>query len=132
MADLNRINGTVYATSLYGYALKAIKIARANVLTADSVNGTTLAITEGGYSKAMKAIMQCGTIVIACAQDGGDDYVTVIVDGSTFNDGPGLTTAGAYGALKDALVSEIGGIAGNYTITYSNTLNADGTFTYGS
>ena len=130
MADLNRVNGTVFAASLYGYAFKAIKIARANVLTADTVNGTTLAITEGGYSKAMKAIMQCGTIVIACAQDGGDDYVSVIVDGSTFNDGPGVDTAGAFGALKDALISEIGGVAGNYTISSGSTLNADGTITY--
>lgn len=129
MADLPRIHGTVQPGQFYGYNYKAILISRSNVFTANSVDGNN-AITEGGYSKAVKAIMQMGTIVIMGAKHSGDDYVACIVDGSTFNAGPGATTAGAFGALKDTLAAEVGGVAANYTITVSQELNGDGTFTY--
>jgi len=129
MADLPRIHGTVQPGQFYGYTYKAILISRSNVFTADSVDGNNV-ITEGGYSKAVKAIMQMGTIVIMGAQHTGDDYVACIVDGSTFNAGPSATTAGAFGALKDTLAAEVGGVAANYTITFSQELNGNGTFTY--
>jgi hypothetical protein len=131
MAEIARIHGTVQAGQFYGYTFKVIKINRTDAFTADSVDGNNV-ITEGGYTKAVKAIMQLGTIVIMGARHSGSDYVSCIVDGSTFNAGPSSTTAGNFGALKDELAAEVGGIASNYTITYSEELNGDGTFTFGA
>ncbi len=129
MAGIARVHGAPEAQGFYGLQPEVIKIARANVFTADSGGGTT-EIVEGGYTKGIRALQTVASIVMLGAKDSGDDSICAIVDGATFNDGPGLTTAGTYGALKDALVAAVGGVAGNYTITVSTTLNGDGTFTF--
>jgi hypothetical protein len=127
MASISRVNGTPAAGSFYGYQFVVVKIAaNASVFTADSVNGTTKVITEGGYSQAVRAAHQVGSIIILGARDA--DYFTVVFDRATLNDGAGATTSGTFGALKDALDSEVGGAT--WTITTSTTLNGAGTFTY--
>ena len=126
MAEINRINGGVSAASFYGYPFKVIQIAATGKFTADTVNGTTLAITEGGYSKAIKAVSQVASIIVVGAQ--ADDNFAVIVDGSTYNNGPGANTDAVNGALKDALISASGGIASDYTVQIATALNGAGTF----
>ena len=134
MADLARVNGTVAAASFYGLTFKAIKIAATGKFTADSVDTSTFPgynnIVEGGYSKAVKAVEQCGSIIIQSARASNSNTFAVIVDGVTFNAGTGYSTPGAYGALKDALAAECGGVASDYTITASSVLNGDGTFSF--
>lgn len=129
MATIARVHGSPDAYSFYGLQPKVVLINRANVFTADTGGGTT-AITEGGRTKAIRALQTVASIVWLGGQHSGDDYVCAVVDSATFNDGPGATTAGTYGALKDALVATVGGAAGNYTITASTALEADGTFTF--
>ena len=129
MAGIARKNGSPLAGAFYGLQPKVVLINRANVFTADSGGGAT-AITEGGRTKAIRALQTVASIVWLGGQHAGDDYVCAVVDSGTFNDGAGLTTAGQYGALKDALVAEVGGAAGNYTITVSTALEADGTFSF--
>jgi hypothetical protein len=127
MAEISRVNGTPAAGGFYGYQFVVVKVAaNASVFTADSVNGTTQVITEGGYSKAIKAAQQVGSIIILAARDA--DYFTAVFDRSTLNNGAGGTTSGTFGAFKDALDSEVGGAT--WTITTSTALNGVGTFTY--
>jgi hypothetical protein len=125
-----KVHGQVAAGAFFGYTPMFVRAYRANVFTADTVDATTGAITEGGYSKAMKAFQALGSVTWASAIASDDDYITVMVDYPTFNMGGGATTSGAMGALKDALVGTVGGAAGNYTITTSTVLNSDGTFTF--
>ena len=128
MASVDRFNGSPAAGSFYGYQFVAIKVANSNnVFTADS-GGAGTAITEGGYSKAVKAFGQISSLICLGTQVAGS--FTAIVDAATVNAGPGGTTSGAYGALKDAMVSQIGGSASDYTVTTSTALLGSGGFTY--
>ena len=129
MAEIGRISGSPAAGQFYGYNFVVIKVANSNnVFTADAVDGTTRIITPGGYSGAVKALAQIGSLIVLGTQAAGT--FTAIVDAATVNNGPGGTTSGAYGALKDALVSQISGTASDYTVTTSTALNGAGTFTY--
>ena len=129
MASINRIHGTVSAGAFYGYSPLVIKITDSDsaAFTADTVSGTTGAITKGGYTKAVEAVESLGSIVWLGARTDAH-YFTCIVDGPSFNAGAGATTSGAYGALKDAIV-----LAGITTVdkltvnTYTTLTNA-GTF----
>ena len=128
MADVGRFNGSPAAGSFYGYQFVVIKVANSNnVFTADS-GGAGTAITEGGYAKAVKALGQISSLICLGAQANGS--FCAIVDAATVNAGPGGTTSGAYGALKDAMVSQIGGSASDYVVTTSSALNGAGTFTF--
>jgi hypothetical protein len=129
-----RVHGFVAAGGFYGYQPLVIKIADSGSgFTADSPNttdagmGAAATIVPGGYSKAVKAIETLGSIVVMSGQTNAS--ICVIVDAATFNAGAGATTAGAYGALKDAIASQ-GFTVGNLTVTTSTALNGDGTFTF--
>lgn len=124
-----KVNGKLAAGAFYGYQPLVILVAATGKFTA-TTGGTSQAdpLVEGGYDKAIRAVQQLGSTIIVGAQTANN--FAVIVDGATFNAGAGLTTAGAYGALKDALVSAVGGSVGNYTVTTSSALNGDGTFTF--
>lgn len=128
MAGIIRVHGAPAAEGFYGLPFKVVKITRNTVFTADSTNATTGEITEGGYTKAVKALQTVASIVVLGAQTA--NTFAAIVEGPTLNDGAGATTAGTFGALKDALIDQIGGVAANYTIETSATLNGDGTFTF--
>jgi hypothetical protein len=131
MASISRVNGTPAATgAFYGLKPALVTITYANKFTADAQDGTTYVITEGGHSKAVKALEQVASIIwLGNSYD--DDYFSAIVDYATFNTGAGGTTAGTYGALADALTSAIGsGTAGTYQsgVAVYTTLKSDGTW----
>lgn len=128
MAGIDRVNGAPSAEAFYGgYQPLVIKVENNGVFTANTGGGTT-AIVEGGYAKAVKALQTVGSIVWLGTQTANS--FTAVVDGATVNRGAGATTAGTWGALKDALASEVGGAAGDFTVTSSNALNGAGTFTF--
>jgi len=129
MADVSRFNGAPAAGGFYGYQPKFVKVAATNKFTADT-GGAGTAITEGGYSKAVKAAQVVGSIVILGARDSGSDYFSCVFDAATVNDGAGDTTAGAWGAFIDALAATVGGTAGDYAVTSGTEINGDGTITY--
>lgn len=125
-----KTNGKVAAGAFYGYQPLVIKIADSGSGFTAATGGTSQAdpLVEGGYDKAVRGIQQLGSIVWMGAQTNAS--VCAIVDGATFNAGPGATTAGAYGALKDAIASATGISASNLTVTTSSALNGAGTFTF--
>ena len=132
MPGISRIHGQVATGAFYGYTPIVVKVANTGTFTADSVDGTTGVITEGGYAKATKIVQTFGSIVWQGAQT--DDSVTFIIDQPTLNQGDGVggnsgATTG-FGALKAALASGIGSTAANYRVTTSTTLNGAGTFTF--
>lgn len=132
MAGIGRVHGRAATGVWYGYTPVVVKIAATGKFTADSVNGTTGVITDGGYAKAVKAVQQFGSIIWLGAQTA--DTFCAIVDQPSFNQGDGMggkdgAQSGA-GALKDALALNCGGVAGDYTVTTSMVLNGDGTFTF--
>ena len=131
-AGIGRIHGQAAAGAFYGYTPVVVKVLNTGTFTADTVNGTTGVITEGGYSKAVKAVQTVGSIVWLGAQTA--NTFVAIVDQPSVNQGDGAGgNAGAttgFGALAAALAAALGGSAGDYTITTSSALNGDGTFTF--
>lgn len=127
MPGVDRVHGSPIAGAFYGYPPLVLKILNTGTFTADTGGGTT-AIVEGGYSKAVKAIGTVGSIVWLGTQT--DNTLTAIVDYPSFNLGAGATTAGMFGALKDALVSEVGSSAALYNISTATTLTGDGNFVF--
>ena len=138
MATLNRVHGQTSGGAFYGYSPLVVRITAsggaANVFTADTVNGTTGAITDGGYTIARRVLQTVASIVWLGERDTGNDVFTAIVDLPTANQGDGTGgNAGAttgFGALKAALALALGGAAGDYAVTTSSVLNAAGTFTF--
>lgn len=128
MADFGKVHGTPAAGAFYGLQFTVVNVAaNSGVFTADSVDSTTKVITEGGYTKAVRAAEVIGSIVVLGARDAS--YFTAIYDGSTLDNGPGGTTSSAFGALIDAFLSEVNSGA-TYTVTTSTVLNGAGTFTF--
>ena len=132
-AGIIRTHGTAFAGSfISGYQPLVLKIAATGKFTADTVDSTTGAITDGGYAKTVKVVESFGSIVILGAQ--ANDTFAAVVDLASFNQGDGQGgNAGAttgFGALIASLVATLGGVAGDYTITSATTLNGDGTFTF--
>jgi hypothetical protein len=81
MAGINRVNGGVVAETLHGgYQTSYFLITGTNVGTADA-GGSGTAITEGNFSKAIRAIQTVATTVfIGPRADGG---FLVGLDGAT-------------------------------------------------
>lgn len=129
MADVSRFNGAPAAGGFYGYQPKFVLVTASNKFSADT-GGSGTAITEGGYSKAVKAAQLVGSIVILGARDSGSDYFSCVFDAATVNDGAGETTSGTWGAFIDALAATVGGTAGDYTVTAATEINGAGTITY--
>lgn len=132
-AGIARVHGQAAAGAFYGYSPVVVKILNTGTFTADSVDGTTGAITEGGYSKAVKAVQTVGSIVWLGAQNA--NTFTAIVDYPSLNQGDGAGgNAGAttgFGALKAALVAAgVDNTTTDFVITSSTVLNGDGTFTF--
>lgn len=83
MAGIDRTHGSVVnpATLHGGYPMLFLKVAaNSNQFTADSGGGTT-AITEGGYTKAVRAIQTVATVVYLGSRANGQ--FVVAVDSST-------------------------------------------------
>jgi len=130
MPTLNRVHGQVAAGAFFGYTPLVIKIADSgNSFTADTVNGN--AITDGGYSKAVKGIQAVASIVWLGARTDAT-AICVIVDQPTANQGDGVAGSGVttgFGALKAAIVAATGATLGNLTVTSGTSLANTGAFT---
>ena len=116
MADLSRYHGKAYAASFYGYQPRAVQVYN----TSDkpfSYDSSTNPIVEDNFDKSVKAAEQFGSIILLGSSNGDYSYFTAVFDAATVNDGPGTTTAGTWGALKDALANQLGVSAGNFDIT---------------
>jgi hypothetical protein len=130
MATQAKINGVLSQPgAFYGYAPLCIKIADStNGFTAgtQSADGITASV-EGGYDKVIRAIQTLGSTILISAQANG--AISVVVDATTFNAGAGPTTAGAYGALKDAVVATGVADVGDLTVTTGTVFASTGAFT---
>jgi hypothetical protein len=78
-----RVNGTTQAGSFYGYQPTFLLITGTNVGTADTVPGGGAAITEGNFTKAIRAIQTASIVVIGARENNG---FLVGVDGATASD----------------------------------------------
>jgi len=131
MATINRVHGQTSAGAFFGYTPMAVRVNYSGKFTADSVNGTTGAITDGGYTIARRVIQTFGSIVWLGART-DDDYIFVIVDQPTFNTGDGTGGQGAttgFGALKTALQAALGGTTSSYTTVSGTSITNQGAFT---
>lgn len=129
IGQIDKVHGSAAPGAFYGLQPLVVKVADStNGFTADTVDGNGQITAEGGYAKAVKALESVASVVWLGAQANGS--FTAVVDGGTANNGAGATTAGAWGALRDAMVSQVGGSAGDYTVTTSSVLNGAGTFTF--
>lgn len=94
MAGISRVHGGVVAETLTGgYQMTWLTVAGTNVGTADS-GGAGTAITEGNFTKAIRAIQTVATTVyIGPRADGG---FVVALDGATAQPtGPAYDTDGS-------------------------------------
>jgi hypothetical protein len=132
-AGIGKVHGQVAEGAVYGYSPLVIRVIDSgNSFTADSVNGTTGVITEGGYSLAVKAIQSLGSIILLSARtDAGS--ICAIVDGPSFNQGDGAGgNAGAttgFLALRNAIVAATGATLSNVSVTKGTSLANTGAFT---
>lgn len=82
MAGISRIHGSVTSEFMIGgYQQTFLKITGTNVGTADSVDATTLAITDGNFSKSIRAIQTIATISWIGPRH--NDGFVILVDGAT-------------------------------------------------
>lgn len=81
MAGIARVNGGVVAETLHGgYQQTFLKITGTNIGTADT-GGSGTAITEGNFSKAIRALQTVATTVWIGPR--ADNGFVVAVDGAT-------------------------------------------------
>lgn len=122
MADLTSTSVSdnylkTFPGSFYGYQPQFVQITIAtNKLDFDTGD----ALKNSKFTKLVRALQVVGSTVIigTPATDGGNNILTVGFDGATLNKGPGAVTAGAYGALKDAIGDIDGTVApGDVTVT---------------
>ena len=136
MAGIGRIHGQAdYGTSLNvtgqkgaflgGYQPLFIKVAGTGVATLDTVDATTGVITDGTRAKSLRAISTLGTVVMTDTAS-ATTAITVMVDGASFNQGAGATTAGTFGALKDAVSAATSIAVGSLTVTSGSGITSAG------
>lgn len=103
------------AGSFYGYQPVFVTIVVATA-TLDFVTGASGA--SSNFAAVIRAVETVASPVIigTPVAASSNSNLTVAVDGATFNNGKGATTAGTYGALKDALASATGVAASSFTI----------------
>jgi hypothetical protein len=114
MAGIDRIHGGVAADTLHGgYQQSFLLIAGTNVGTDDSVNGTTGAITDGNFAKAIRAIQTIATTVFIGPR--ANNGFCVAVDGATAQPtGPAYDADGTPTAAEriQAVVRAATGVSG--------------------
>jgi hypothetical protein len=127
MAGIDRIHGSVVnpASFASGYSMTFLKIAVSGItLAADTVDGTTGAITEGNFTKTVRLIQNIASIVYLGTRANGQ--FVVVVDGATaqptgeaYNSDTSPTVAER---LKLDLEAELSG--STFTITDISALTA--------
>jgi hypothetical protein len=132
MATIIRKHGQDAAGAFYGYTPLGLRVNYSGKFTADAVDGTTGDITVGGWTKARQIIQTFGSIVYSGART-DNDYIFVIVDQPTFNQGDGQGgNAGAttgFLALQTALQAALGGTTSSYTVASGSSITNQGAFT---
>lgn len=125
MAGITRVHGATAAGAFYGLQPVFVKIL---VATSTYNMHTNASAVGSNFEEAVRALQTVASPVIVGtpAAVSSDSVLVCAVDGATFNDGPGATTAGQYGALKDALASASGASAGAFTITVSTGFSGGG------
>jgi threonine dehydrogenase-like Zn-dependent dehydrogenase len=129
MAGITRVHGSAVPASFYGLQPTFVKV---SVATATWNMHTSNDLVGSNFEKAVKAVQTVGSVVMlgTPAAVSTDSVFIVAVDGATVNNGAGATTAGAWGALKDALASASGAAASAFTITTSSGFSGDGFVTF--
>ncbi len=117
---ITRVNGSAKVEAFYGLQPTFLKI---TIPTAKLNMHTNFGNVDSNYEKVVKAVQTVGSIVLSGepAAVSTDSVVLFMVDGATLNNGAGAVTAGAFGALKDAIGDIDGTVApGDVTInTYT-------------
>jgi len=103
MAGISRVHGTAAAGGFYGYQPTILKIAGTGVGTADSVDGTTGVITEGNFTKSIRAIQRIASIVYIGTR--ANNQFVVIIDGATANPYVSANTDTDVAAAVDTVVT---------------------------
>lgn len=112
---IDRKNGSVVnPAGFYGLQPVILKVAGTNVGTADSGGGTT-AITEGNYTKAVRAIGRIASIVYLGTR--ADNQFVVMLDKATANPYVSLNSDTNLAAAVDAVVEAATGLSGAVTVT---------------
>lgn len=127
MAGISRVHGAPVerATLTGGYQMTFYKISGTNVGTADTGGGAT-AITEGNFTKTIRAIQTIATIVYV--GDRNADVLVVAVDGATAQpDGPAYDTDATpdVPARMKAVIDSIV-FGGSSTVTVTDVSGLDG------
>jgi hypothetical protein len=92
MAGIGRIHGGVVAETLHGgYQTTYFLVTGTNIGTADSVDGTTGVITDGNFSKAIRAI-QLNATTVFIGPRGNNGFVVGLDTGSAAPTGPAYDT----------------------------------------
>jgi hypothetical protein len=102
MATISRTHGQVSAGAFYGLQPIILKISGTNVGTLDS-GGNTTAITEGNFTKSIRAIQRIASIVYIGTR--ADNQFVVIIDGATANAYVSANTDTDVAAAIDAVVT---------------------------
>ena len=125
MAGITKVHGATAPGAFYGLQPTYVKIL---VATATYNMHTGFTAVGSNFEEAVRALQTVASPVIigTPAAVSSDSVLICAVDGATFNNGPGATTAGTYGALKDALASASGGSASDFTITVSTGFSGGG------
>jgi hypothetical protein len=102
--------------AVYGYQPSFVSI---SVATSTFNMHTSYSAADSNFADVVRAVQTVASPVIigTPAAVTSNSIVTFCVDAATFNTGPGLTTSGTYGALKDALAAASGQSASAFTIT---------------
>jgi hypothetical protein len=109
-----RVNGFVTSQGFYGYQPLFLKVTGTGVGTADSVDGVTGEITEGNFTKAIRAIELQASVVYVGTR--ANNQFVVVVDGS---DAGAYVTANTDTDVAAAIAARI------YTATSVSTTVTD-------
>lgn len=123
MGGISRVNGSVVnpATLHGGYPMLFLKVvANSNQFTADT-GGSGTAITEGGFTKAIRAIQNVATIVYIGARANGQ--FVVALDSSTAQPtGPAYNTD-ATPTVTERVKAEVEAAVATLTATVTDISN---------
>jgi hypothetical protein len=113
---IDRIHGSAVTPNPFtlhgGYQMTFLKVAGSNVGTADS-GGDGSPITEGNFTKAIRAIQQIGTIVYIGTR--ANNQFVVAVDAATINPYVSANTDTSVTAAVDAVVTAATGVSTTVT-----------------
>ena len=112
--------------SFYGYQPQFVSITIASAKL-DFTTGYTLKTSN--FTKLIRALQTVGSTVIigTPATSSSNNILIVAFDGATLNKGAGAVTAGAYGALKDA-IGDIDGTVAPGDVTVAELAIVGGAF----